>query len=94
SSTTSTTQGSSSSTSTTSPSTTNPSVPNNLTVQQLLDKAAAIYDQAHAALTRSCQQGTCDVTTFLRQVALAEAYINKAQAQERGSATTTTAPTS
>jgi len=92
--TTTTTSPSSSSTSTTSPTTTSPSVPNDLTVQQLLDKAASIYDDAHANLTKSCQQGTCDVTTFLKQIAVAEAYINKAQTQERGSATTTTAPTS
>jgi uncharacterized membrane protein (UPF0182 family) len=91
---TTTTSPSSSTTSTTSPTTTSPGVPDNLTVQQLLDRAATLLAQAHTDLVRSCEQGTCDLTSYQKTVALAQAYLNKAQGQERGSATTTTAPTS
>ena len=91
---TTTTQPSNSSTTTTQPGTTTPSVPGNLTSQQLVAKAAALLAQAKSDLVSSCNHGTCDFNSYERTVALVQAYLDKAAAQDKGTATTTTAPSS
>jgi uncharacterized membrane protein (UPF0182 family) len=84
-----------STTTTTTPGSTNPSVPNNLTSQQLVAKAATLLAQAKSDLVFSCTHSTCDFNSYEKTVALVQAYLDKATAQENGAATTTTtAPSS
>ena len=81
------------STSTTKPTTTTTtpgSVPKDQTVAQLLSEANAIFTKAKSDLAASCTAGNCDFNAYFNALNLYSLYVAQANAQEAGSASTTT----